>query len=167
MLEFRLPWSLGIEFDALYRRFGYTSLFGSCCASAIIRERANSWEFPLLLKYRLPGRVHPFAGVGYDPRRVRGADISSGSSLTGITTNPPGNIYTYFFNRRTSTNYPVTHGLVISGGLDLGGKHLRVAPELRYVHWTAPFLDQVGGDGSYRIQSAQNELFILVGISWR
>jgi hypothetical protein len=35
------------------------------------------------------------------------------------------------------------------------------------VRWNKPFLDQVGGDGSYFIQSARNEVFILVGISWR
>jgi hypothetical protein len=69
MLDLRLPWRLGVEFDALYRRFGYTS--GSHYqgyASAIHRGRANSWEFPIIIKYRLPVRsAHPFAGVGYQP----------------------------------------------------------------------------------------------------
>jgi hypothetical protein len=168
MLELRLPWRLGIEFDALYRRLGYTSQSGGCCASAIHRERANSWEFPLIVKYRLPARLaRPFAGVGYDPRTVHGSDVSSGSYLSGITTNPPASIYTYYFNRRISTDYRVTHGLVICGGVDLDAKHIRISPELRYVRWNTPFLDQVGGDGSYFIQSAQNELSILVGISWR
>jgi len=167
MLELRLPWRLGVEFDALYRRFGYTSRFQSCCASSITRERSNSWEFPLIAKYRFPMPLaHPFAGVGYDPRTVRGADVSSGSYLSGITANPPASIYTYYFNQRSRTHYPVTHGVVISGGIDLGKGRLRISPELRYVHWSAPFLDQTGGDGSYRIQSVQNEVFVLVGIAW-
>ncbi len=168
MVEVRLPWRLGVEFNALYRRFGYTSRFQSCCATSITRERANSWEFPLIVRYRLPAPVvHPFVGAGYDPRTVRGSDVSSGSFLSGITTNPPASLYTYYFNRRTSTQYRTTHGFVISGGIDLGAGHVRVLPELRYVRWNTPFLDQVGGDGSYRIQSAQNEIFLLLGIAWR
>jgi hypothetical protein len=67
----------------------------------------------------------------------------------------------------TSTVYSVTHGLVVAGGVDLGPRCLRISPELRYVHWNRPFLDQFGGDGSFRIQSAQNEVFALLGIMWR
>lgn len=166
MLELRLPWRLGVEFDALYRRFGYTSAFQTCCASGITRERANSWEFPLIVKYHYPVHTaHPFVGTGFDPRTVRGSDVSSGSFLSGVTTNPPTSIYTYYFNRRTSTDYAVAKGFVISGGVDLDVGHIRISPEVRYVHWEAPFLNQVGGDGSYHIQSTQNELFILLGIS--
>ena len=167
-VELRLPWRLGVEFDALYRRFGYTSesQFASLSHS-IIRERGNSWEFPLLAKYRIPGRlVQPFAGAGYDWRKVNGSDVSSGYYLSGQTTNPPADIYTYYFNQRRSTDYPVGHGVVISGGIDLNSRHLRVSPEFRYVRWRKQFLSQVGGDGSYFLQSSQNEYFILVGISW-
>src|ERR1700691_5923584 len=48
-LDIGLPLGLGIEVDALYRREGYQSSF-----SAPFEEHANSWEFPMLLKYRLP-----------------------------------------------------------------------------------------------------------------
>jgi hypothetical protein len=98
---------------------------------------------------------------------VHGSDVSSGWYLSGITTNPPATVYTYYFDQRTSTDYRITHGLVICGGVDLDAKRIRFSPELRYVRWNRPFLDQVGGDGSYFIQSARNELFVLVGISWR
>ncbi|HEV3197258.1 MAG TPA: hypothetical protein VGZ73_05110 [Bryobacteraceae bacterium] len=166
MLDLRLPWRLGVEFDALYRRFGYTSLFQSCCASGITRERANSWEFPLIVKYRLPVPVaHPFVGAGFDPRTVHGSDVSSGSFLSGIATNPPASIYSYYFNRGTSTDYAVTKGFVVSAGVDLDTRHIRISPEVRYLHWNAPFLDQSGGDGSYHVQSAQNECYILIGVS--
>src|SRR5579864_2459048 len=128
MLELQLPGHFGVEFDALYRRFGYTSSFQSCCASAITRERSNSWEFPLIAKYRFPlPLAHPFAGVGYDPRSVRGSDVASGRYLSGFSANPPADIYTYYLNQRTNTNYPVTHGIVISGGVDLGNRHLRIS----------------------------------------
>jgi hypothetical protein len=167
-VDVRLPWHLGLEVDALYRRSGYTSAFGSCCGSGIIRERANSWEFPIIVKYHFGWRLaHPYAGAGYAPRIVHGADISSGNYLSGVSSNPPADIYTYYFNNHVDTTYPLTHGLVISGGIDLGGRHIRVSPEVRYVRWSAPYLDQTGGDGSYRIQSSQNELSLMVGITFR
>ncbi|HEY4361010.1 MAG TPA: hypothetical protein VGN17_08580 [Bryobacteraceae bacterium] len=168
MVELRLPLHLGVEFDALYRRFGYTSNFASCCGSSVMRERSNSWEFPIIAKYHLPAwRVQPFVGVGYAPRTVSGSVVSSGSFLSGMTSNPPTSVYTYYFNQHSGTHYPITHGLVVSAGLDLGAKHFRISPELRYVHWNQPFLTSVGGDGSYFLQSSQDELFVLFGFSWR
>lgn len=162
MLDVRLPLRLSFEFDALYRRFGYTGYASSCCGSSITRERSNSWEFPLLLKYRLPEFLaHPFVGVGYAPRTVHGAAISSGSFLSA-----PGQT-TYFFNQHSNTNYSVTHGVVASAGVSLGAGHVRFSPELRYVHWSAPFLNAFGGDGSFQFVSKQDEFFVLLGVSWR
>ena len=166
-VEVRLPLGLGVEFDALYQRFGFTGYSGSCCGASITRERASSWEFPIIGKYRLPMfRVHPFLGVGYAPRTVHGTDVSSGYFLSGITTNPPASVYTTFTNRRFDTQYPVTHGVVVSGGVDGSVGRLRISPEVRYLHWNRPFLDQLGGDGSFMFQSKQDELQVLLGISW-
>ena len=163
-LEVRLPLRLSVEFDALYRRVGFTGYADSCCAHSITRERANSWEFPILLKYRLPARF--FVGAGYAPRMIHGTAVSSGSDLSGISQNPPMDIITYYFNQRSDTNYRMTHGVVVSGGVDLPAGHLRISPELRYVHWSSPFLSQFGGDGSFEFVSKQHELFVLLGISW-
>src|SRR4051812_12462177 len=42
MLDMELPWHLGIEFDVLYRRFGYTRLFGNQnIGRRITRDRSN------------------------------------------------------------------------------------------------------------------------------
>jgi hypothetical protein len=167
-VDIRLPRRLGFEVDALYRRFGYTSTFSSCCGSSITRERANSWEFPLILKYRFPSlAVSPYAGAGYVPRMVHGSRVSSGRYLSGMTSNPPADVYTYYFNQQSSIDYPVTHGVTAAGGIEFGGRHLRLSPEFRFVHWNSPFLQEVGGDGSYFIESSQNEFFILLGITWR
>jgi len=161
MVEIRLPLRLSFEVDALYRRFGFTGYASSALANSITRERANSWEFPMILKYRLPGvGAHPFVGVGYAPRAVHGTDVSSGSYLSSPST------YSYFFNRHSDTSYSWTHGVVVSGGVNLGVGHVRFSPELRYVHWNAPFLNAVGGDGSFRFVSNQDEAFVLVGVSW-
>ena len=167
-VDIKLPLRLSVEVDALYQRFGFSGYETSCCGSATLRERTNSWEFPMILKYRLPvPLLHPFVGAGYAPRVVHGADVTSGYYLSGMTANPPTSVYTYFNNQRTSTNYPVTHGVVVSGGVSLGAGHFRLTPEVRFVHWSAPFLNEYGGDGSFRFVSNQNEAYVLLGISWR
>ncbi len=152
MLDVRFPLRLGVEFDALYRSFGFTSNFSSPLAYSIIRERANSWEFPLIAKYRpAMGLGKPFAGVGYSWRTVHGSRVSSGRYLSS----------------QTDLDYSTTHGLVVAAGVDLDSKHIRISPEFRYVHWNEPFLDPSGTvDDSYGIRSAQNEFFIMIGISW-
>ena len=120
----------------------------------------------MILKFRLPGAlVHPFVGAGYSPRIIHGTDALSGYYLSGITQNPPANVYTYT-STHYNTTYPVTHGVVVSGGVTLRLGHLSVSPEARYVHWKTPFLSEYGGDGSYRFVSNQDELFVLVGVSW-
>jgi hypothetical protein len=70
------PFKLDVEVDALYRRFGDrgASCFFTGCSST--RRRANSWEFPILVKRRWPFPLaSPYAGVGYTPRRVGKATV--------------------------------------------------------------------------------------------
>ena len=58
MLDIRLPLGLGIEVDALYKRFSANSGSGS--------QSAASWDFPVLGKYRLPGIIaRPYVEAGY------------------------------------------------------------------------------------------------------
>ncbi|MEN6532115.1 MAG: hypothetical protein ABFD89_00530 [Bryobacteraceae bacterium] len=161
MLDVRLPLRLGVEFDALYRSFGYTSNFSSPFGYSIIRERANSWEFPLIAKYRpAMGLGKPFAGVGYSWRTVHGSRASSGRYLSS-------QMKYIDFTGSTDLDYSTTHGLVVAAGVDLDSKHICISPEFRYVHWNEPFLDPSGTvDDSYGIRSAQNEFFIMIGISW-
>jgi hypothetical protein len=167
-VEVRLPLHLSFEFDALYRHIGFTGYGESCCGSSITRERDHSWEFPMIVKYRLPGvaHLHPFVGIGYDPRIVNGGDVSSGSFLSGMTQNPPTSTYTYYFNQHRNVSYPTTQGLVISGGVEFRAPHVLITPEVRYVHWNQPFLYEFGGDGTFQYTSRSNELFVLVGLAW-
>jgi len=167
MVEIRLLLRLSFEFDALYRRFGFTGYTRSVFGNSVTRERANSWEFPMMVKYNLPVILaHPFVGAGYAPRAIHGTDVSSGSFLSGISQDPPASIFTHFFNQRSDTNYSLTHGLVVSGGVNLSAGHVRFSPELRYVHWNAPFLNDFGGDGSFQFVSRQDEFLVLIGLSW-
>jgi len=63
-VELHLPAGLGLEADALYRNFEYNASVNG--VDTLLRNRANdAWEFPLLVKYRLPGPfVRPFLGAG-------------------------------------------------------------------------------------------------------
>ncbi len=163
-VEVALPLHLAFEVDALYRPLGFTGESSSFYENSIIRERDNSWEFPMILKYRLPlPLVKPFVGVGYAPRVVSGTDVSSG----GYLSNPLTGGFAYFYNQRSSTNYPTTNGIVVSGGVNLDVGHVRFSPEVRYVRWTSPFLNEYGGDGSFQYVSNQNEVFVLLGISFK
>jgi hypothetical protein len=52
-VELRLPFHLGLEADALYRRYN-------------IGGDVNHWEFPILVKYRFSGAplIHPYVAAG-------------------------------------------------------------------------------------------------------
>jgi hypothetical protein len=45
MVELRLPLRLSVEFDALYRRLGFTQDIDFCCGFSVSRERDNSGSF--------------------------------------------------------------------------------------------------------------------------
>lgn len=166
-LEVRLPWHFSFEFDALYRRVGFTDYLSSCClTSSSSRERLNSWEFPMIVKYRLPGlpRLHPFIGTGYSPRLLYGSAASSESYV-----NPDTGALIYN-SGKGPVSYPVTQGFVVSGGVEFGARHLLISPEVRYVHWNADFLTDFGSEGPgyyYPNAAPQNEMLVLVGIAWR
>ena len=155
-VDIQLPKRFSVEVDALYQRFGFTANEEAGNFSAIVRERTNSWEFPLILKYHLPVRLwHPFVGIGCAPRIVNGADVSSGTP----------DLVDHFYNLRTPANYPVTQGVVISGGVSLGAGHFRFTPEVRYTHWNTSYLN-TPNDLGFGFVSNQNEVSILLGIRW-
>jgi hypothetical protein len=53
-VELRLPANFSVEFDALFRHFRYQTTVSLIGAFEQINATSNSWEFPLLLKYKLP-----------------------------------------------------------------------------------------------------------------
>ena len=160
MVDLRLPLRLGIEFDALYQPEGYTvqnfdfNFFTS-------RERTNSWEFPIIAKYRLlsAAGVSPYVGVGYATRIVHGSRVDG-----QINYDLKGNIISVS-STKLGTNYDTTHGLVIEGGFKLPVRLVRISPEIRYTHWNKPFLD-FGGAHGFGYSSQQDEVEILVGLTW-
>jgi len=161
-VEVVLPLGFAISFEALYRRQGYSTGNSTPLSSSSIREADNVWEFPLLARYRIPlPRIRPFAEAGWAPRIMHGYSDTSSSYLSQL--NPP--IYTSG-SGRAHADWPTTHGAVLGGGIQFGAGRLQFAPEVRYTRWNQQAVHGYFSDGpSYG--SNQNQLDILLGISWR
>jgi hypothetical protein len=142
-LDIGLPFGLGFEVDALYRREAYQGV----PQYAGFSEHFNSWEFPMLLKYRMPfPLVKPFVEAGYVPRVISG-------SLSLTPTSMPNSDAT-------------SQGFVIGGGVQFGIGRLRLSPEVRYTRWNNAPVAIFFGDGP-ESQSTRNQADILLGISWK
>jgi hypothetical protein len=161
MAELGLPLGLGLEVNALYRAEGYRTAFGNFAGSFTARERANSWEFPILVKYKLPAPVvKPYVEAGIAPRTLSGYEDFNSISInlqTGQQT---------FSRGRMNTNWDNSAGVVVGGGIRFGLGRIGVAPELRYTRWTSTPINVSGSQG-YGFQSAQNQIDILVGLTWK
>jgi hypothetical protein len=155
-----LPHGFGIEVHAIYRREGYSQYFPvfPIPGYGFEHERSNSWEFPILAKYRLP--LHRFhVEAGYAPRTLHGtlsentvAYVLQGASVQTLTLVP-------VFNHTASPiDYPVSHGFVAGGGVHFALGRLSLALVIRYTHWNnaVPLGD-----------SPQNQVDVLLGIGLR
>jgi hypothetical protein len=161
MIELGLPRGFAIEFDALYHRNGYLIGHSNFAGSVIESERANSWEFPIVLKYKLPvSKVKPFVEVGVAPRSISGTISESGVNVNLLT----GQLTP--FSGSSKTDWSNSLGVVAGGGVQFGVGRLRVSPELRYTHWTSAPINGFFGDGpSY--YSTQEQVDVSIGIGWR
>ena len=160
MLEIGLPLGLGVEVDALYHRQGYLIGASNVLSSFTESERANSWEFPLLLKYKLPvPKLKPFVEVGIAPRTIVGDISTSGVSMNVAT----GQITP--FSTSSGTAWSASFGIVAGGGVQFGLGPLRLAPEVRYTHWTTTPINVSFGDGP-SFSSTQEQLDVLIGIGF-
>jgi hypothetical protein len=151
-VELKLPWRFAIEADVLYRRVNYQTVAQATCnpaATACLPSTttgstslvtSNDWEFPLLLKYRFPGKmfVRPYvdAGVAFD-------------RLQGLT-DPLG-----------ALKNPGTTGGVAGAGLDLHVLILHISPEIRYTRWTSQHFNLPNV-----LASQQNQAEFMVGITF-
>ncbi len=148
--ELHLPFGLGIEVDALYRHFNYQDILGSGASAVTSLNSSGAWEFPLLLKYRFPGKLaRPYidAGVAWD--RITGLTSTVSNSVSsGTVANPSG---------KTNSN---TTGFVMGAGLDLHFL-IHVLPEVRYTRWTDQHFNL-----SNVLHSNQNQAEFMVGITF-
>ena len=146
--EVDLPFSLTLSVDGLYNRVTFQvglethSVSGPSLFLAT-KNVANRWEFPSVLKRRLPtGRLHSFAGAG-----IAFDHVSNGRAL-GV------NCISYLLFPQydgchqvndspapdlTRPSRPV--GFVLDGGIDIPLSALRLSPEVRFIHWSGSHFD--------------------------
>jgi opacity protein-like surface antigen len=160
MLELRLPFGLGIEVDALYRHFGYssfTSISGITTTVTDARTSANAWEFPLLGKYKFKGipLIRPYVEAGVSWNRITGLTQAvittvAGTTRNSSTSNPP------------ELNQETTRGFVMGAGVDIKALFIHITPEIRYTRWGAKqFIDPSG-----LLNSNRNQGEFLIGLSF-
>jgi hypothetical protein len=159
--------------DAVEGSFGnrsearYSTIDTAFGITSITRVRANSWEFPLLVKYYLPSlgvSLRPFVEAGYVVRHLTGVEASAHTfgrdTIAGIPINQTIPLNTSFLVRDDPT-----HGFAAGGGVRLRFGRLRIAPEVRYTRWTGRGFEEQGSRGFF-VQSVQNQADFLVGLSF-
>jgi hypothetical protein len=148
------------EVDVLYRRVGYrttsTGLFiGEVSTTGL---RGNSWEFPMLLRKTIWRRV--YGGIGYAPRVIEG---SGHVSLVQLASLEPRTLTYRQFD--VAGSWDTTHGVVGAAGIERRVGRVRIAPEIRYVYWNKPAVEEYGSRG-FTILSSQHQVDVLIGIRW-
>jgi opacity protein-like surface antigen len=143
-LGVRLPLGLSVTGDALFKRLSLSANSGSVSVSA------NSWEFPVLLRYTAGhGAIAPFIGAGVSVRHL--SDF--------------GNIGPFLTNSANSNSIidGPSVGFVMGGGLQFRAGPLHINPEIRYTHWGS---NQISNAFNNVIRTNDNEGQILVGLTF-
>lgn len=160
MVELKLPHGFGVECDALYQRLGFAEVTK---AVAVIytytNASANTWEFPLLAKYRIPpiASLHPYVDAGPSFRTVSGVSVSTTTIIEfggNMVSGPVHSASDPHFRDRS--NAGVAAGL----GMEFRLGFLHIAPEARYTHW----LEDRQPDPY--LYSSQDQVEVLLGITF-
>ncbi len=159
-VELRLPFRLGVEFDALYKRLNYDRNANLVDALSLAATTGNAWEFPLLLKYGLtPGPIKPYVAGGVSFNNL------SGLTQFTRTTFFPGSRVTAGSGIPLELRNTFRSGAVVGAGLELHALVLRISPEIRYTRWDRDsFADSCCGGGIFR--SNRNQADFLLGITF-
>jgi len=185
-IEVGLPFRLALEFDALYRPEGYRSDVyvsstarilpggGPIAGNTRSRERADSWEFPILLKYKIPLPViAPYVEAGYAHRIIRGS-IDANEFVHLVQTFQPLDVQIDFPTQQSSTNWRDSQGVVSGLGVQFTFGHWLVSPEVRYTRWNnaaiqgAPAFARPGLAGiGPGFESARNQVDVQLGLRWK
>ena len=155
-VEVRLPFGLGIEFDALYRHFSYTNVVGSAENAITSTGSSGNWEFPLVVKYRFPSKiVRPYleAGVAWDTLQGLKNSVTYAVCTTGVCTAPT--------TAPPAVTSQSTMGVVLGGGLDIHAFVIHVTPELRFTRWAQQYFNLSGV-----LNSGKNQAEFLVGFTF-
>lgn len=142
-IEVQLPLRLSVSLDVLYKRLAYDGAF----RFSELNTRANQFEFPLMIKYRLKdGLWSPYVAAGPSFNKITG--------VTRTITNPG-----QFFQPDEFQNSS-SGGFAFGGGLEFKPV-VRITTELRWTRrGTKNFLSAASG----LLESNLNQAEFLVGI---
>jgi hypothetical protein len=169
-----LPQGLGLELDALHKHYAYGSdLFVMDLVRGIhlagnYDTHISLWEFPLMLKWR-PSRhtlfspLFPFLAAGLAQRHTH---VIQHTTLFNPTVPPQPQFAAVPVSGPPEPLVNTwTVGPVVGGGLEYSKRHIHVAPEIRYTHWTQPgFGSPRFGGGGFDFQTNPNQLEFLLGL---
>jgi len=153
-LDLNLPLGFAIEVDALYQRVNYSSTVNLAGSVTDSRTTANSWDFPLLLKWRFaPGPFRPYVAVGPTFNGLTNLNqvttfFSPGSSNPGGPVGAPPQV-----KRQVNT------GFTLGAGVQLLG---HISPEVRYTRWGWDSIRDVSG----LLKTNPNQVQFLVGFTF-
>jgi hypothetical protein len=153
--SFSLPLNLDFQVDALYTRLDYNSTIMGVDTFTRSATRANSWQFPFLVKKQFGESVTaPFGDIGYVLRPVSGTsnivNTVFPSHITETTIAPAELVHIW------------TSGFAIGGGVAFRSGPLRFSPEIRYTRWAETNFRAANGT----FQTNLNQVDFLLGIEW-
>jgi hypothetical protein len=155
-IEVKLPLNLSVEAGILYQRFhmnsseGITPIKGTGSANFGFTQNlaANAWLFPLLVKYNIGHHsLTPFVEAGATLRHL---GVFNGAGIQYDFFLHP-NPATFTFDPGKALDVAVTAG----AGVRFHAWLVDVAPEIRYLHWTAAYE-----------QPAQDQAMLMLTVSF-
>jgi hypothetical protein len=156
-VEIRLPASFAIEVAALYERPRIRYAFPSTGLERVTADvRASTWQFPLVVKYRLGGgTVRPFVLAGVAAYRV-GSIEQRGEIIRQL----PEDVRSAL--NRVAGNF-VNGGGVAGGGVEFKAGPVRIAPELRFTRWA---ISKTAGFDVVTFNLEQSRAHLFVSLSF-
>jgi hypothetical protein len=139
--------------DALGTRLDYNSTIMGVDTFTRSATRANSWQFPFLVKKHFGENViAPFGEIGLRPSPGTSHIVNAvfPSHTIETTVVPPELVHVW------------TSGFVIGGGVALRSGPPRFSPEFRYTRWFEPNFRAASGT----FQTNLNQADFLLGIEW-
>jgi hypothetical protein len=133
MVDLNLPYGLGIEADALYRKVGFQTT-GDIITGTF---DSSAWSFPILVKYKFPGKTARLY-------------VDGGFVFRALSDIP---------NLWNSTS----KGFVFGGGIRYDVKIIKISPEIRYTYLsTDQFKSQVSNGSVLSTKQNQVEFLVGV-----
>jgi Outer membrane protein beta-barrel domain len=147
-LGLKLPIGFSVEADALFTRLSVTAT--DTANSRAVGVSANSWEFPIMLKFTA-GRqaIAPFVGAGVSVRHLR--DFGDIGPFIANTVD------------RDVVSNPNTVGFVLGAGLRFKAGALKISPEIRYTRWGT---ENIAQGFQQFLHSNKNQAQILLGLTF-